>query len=276
VTGLGSAPFGSSRFGGAGELVIRGAVAIGLHEVLVDFDRRPMALDRGAYDSATNPRNWAITPVDPTLGGAPPRSPVPTRELAVIGVDYDDFTAPTQVIVATDLAMEPQVFYDITAQPLIKGAACEDLVDRVTWRVLARRAPRAAALPSAYYVDRYRDLHITADGVVQDPNGDIALHGGLEALRKRVLRRVTTALGSFAMLPDYGTELRIKSTIRRGDLQALANTVTSQVMQEPDVLRASAVVRLMAAGVVLVDVSVTRRDNLDQTFYFDFPVGGAA
>lgn len=276
MSGFGTAPFGTSRFGGIGELVIRGAVAIGIHEVLVDFDKTPMALDRGAFDSATNPKNWTLVPVDPTRGSAPPRSPVPTHELVVIGVDYDDFTAPTQVLVTTDLPMEPLVFYNLTAQPSIKGAACEDLVDQVVWRVLSRRAPRVPTLPSAYYVDRYRDIHTTADGFVLDPNGDIALHGGVDGLRKRILRRVTTGLGAFVMLPAYGTAVRIKSTIHRGDLQSLANSISAQIVKEPDVLRASAVVRLLTAGVVHVDITATRRDNLDQTFYFDFPVGGAA
>jgi hypothetical protein len=276
VSALGTAPFGTARVGGVGELVIRGAVAIGLHEVLVDFDKTPMALDHGAFDSATNPKNWTLVPVDPTRGSATPRSPVPTYALAVIGVDYDDFTAPTQVVITTDLAMEPLVFYDLTAQPSIKGAGCEDLVDQVTWRVLSRRAPRTPALPSAYYVDRYRDIHTTADGLVLEPNGDMALHGGVDGLRKRILRRVTTALGAFVMLPAYGTAVRIKSTIHRGDLQSLANSISAQIIKEPDVLRASAVVRLLATGIVHVDIAVTRRDNLDQTFFFDFPVGGAA
>jgi len=273
---FGTAPFGTSRFGGAGEIVIRGAVAVSVREVLVDFDKRPSALLPDAFDSATNPKNWAIAAVDPTIGTATPPTPVPTYQPTVIGVSYDDFNAPTQVLVGVDLDMEPFVLYDLTAQPALKGAECEELVDQVTWRVTSRRRATPAMQPSAYYLDRYRDFHTDGDGFVLDPNQDIALHGGLDGLRKRVLRRVTTGLGAFVMLDGYGTMPKIKSTIRRGDLQSLANAIFEQLVQEPDVLQASAVVRLAGAPqVVQVEVSVARREGLDQFFFFDFPVGAA-
>ena len=273
MTGLGEAPFGTSRMGGLGEIVIRGAVAITTHDILVDFDRDPSALDIGGFESATNPKNWVIVPVDPTLGSAKPSTPVPTYAPTVIGVGYDD-SLPTQVLVGVDLAMEVGVLYDLTAQPAIEGALCEELVDETTWRVSARHRKRVAATAPPALLDRYQDFRTDASGAVITPAGDIATFGGIDGLRMRILRRITTALGGFVMLQGYGTNVRLKSNLRASDAQSLANAITRQVSLEPDVQQGGAVVRLVqdvADQVVEVTVTVSRREGKDINFLYQFP-----
>lgn len=272
MTGLGQTPFGSARFGGLGQMVIRGAVAITTHEVLVDFDKAPQTLDSGGYESASNPKNWAIAAVDPTRGGARPATPVPTYAPTVIGVGFDD-AFPKQVRVGVDLPLEVGVFYDLTAQPAIEGAACETLTDERTWRVLARHRTRVSPVPRSL-LDRYTDLRTTPDGAVITAAGDLDSFGGLEALQLRILRRITTALGGFVMLVGYGVDVQIKSTLRPGDVQALANAITAQLTQEPDVQQGSAVVRLVEANgvdVVAVTITVSRREGRDRTIIYEFP-----
>lgn len=272
MTALGQAPFGTSRFGGAGQIVIRGAVAITLNEVLVDFDRQPQAFDRGGYESATNPKNWALVAVDPTIGTAKPPTPVPTYTPAVIAVDTDDLF-PTQVRVATDLPMEPGVVYELTAQPAIRGAACEVLVDETTWPVLARRAPRRPTV-SVYYVDRYRDFATSGGRLVLADSGDIDTASGLDSLKIRLYRRITTALGGFVMITGYGVDLRLKELLRPGEIQSIANAITAQVAEEPDVERGSATVSIVdvnSVTVVRVSIAVARREGADLVFVYDFP-----
>jgi hypothetical protein len=276
MTGLGQAPFGTARFGGLGEMVIRGAVAITTHEVLVDFDKTPQALDSGGYESATNPKNWTIAAVDPTRGGARPATPVPTYAPAVIAVDYDD-AQPNQVLVATDLPLEAGVSYDVTAQPALRGADCETLVDERTWRVAARRAPRRPTI-SVYYVDRYRDFATSGGRLVLTESGDIDTASDVDALKIRLFRRIATALGGFVMLTGYGVDLRLKELIRSGEIQAIANAVTAQVGQEPDVERGSAVVSLVDSGgvtIMQVAIAVVRREGADLVFVYDFPYSEA-
>jgi hypothetical protein len=268
VTALGEAPFGTARFGGGGQIVIRGAVALTTHEILVDFDKAPQALDSGGYESATNPKNWAIAAVDPTIGTARPPSPVPSYAPTVIGIAYDD-DLPTQVLVGTDLPMEMGVAYDLIAQPSMRGADCETLVDERTWRVSSRRRPRVSPV-SAALLDRYQDFHTTADGAVITPAGDIGTFGGVEALKMRILRRITTALGGFVALTGYGVNVRLKSVLRPGDAQALANAITRQLALEPDVLQGSAVVRV-ADAIVEITISVARREGKDVTYLYEFP-----
>jgi hypothetical protein len=276
MTALGQTPFGTSRFGGAGQIVIRGALPISRHQVLVDFDKPPQAFDRGGYESATNPKNWALAAVDPTVGTATPPTPVPTYAPAVIAVDHDD-ALPMQVVLYTDLPMEAGVYYDVTAQPALRGAACETLVDATTWRVLARRAPRRPTV-SVYYVDRYRDLATSGGRIVLTESGDIDTASGVDALKIRLYRRITTALGGFVMLTGYGVDLRLKDIMRPGEVQAIANAITAQLGQEPDVERGSATVAIVDVGgatVLRVSISVVRREGADHVFVYDFPYSEA-
>jgi hypothetical protein len=90
--------------------------------------------------------------------------------------------------------------------------------------------------------------------------GDFGLDKSLEAsLRKRVLRRVTTAAGGFFHLPDYGAGQKIKGLLTVDAVDRLRARIRAQILQEPDVLEAVVVLALAAGttGTVLATIRVT-------------------
>lgn len=291
MTAFGLRPFGTeSPFGGPGSIAILGAVAIGTHEILVDFDVIPETFDPEGQRSATNTANWTLTPVDPRVASTadptvlynPNRLPVPSREPIIIEADWDR-DAPTQIIIAVDSALERGVEYDLEIQPLVEGYDCETLVGVTTWRfgTVGQGPPRRARI---LQLDRYRDW--ANDFFPTDPaqpestwritsNRDIALHDGIDSLRKRIFRRLLSALNSFSHLIGYGTDLRVKSLLRSGEVQRLANAIPEQIRQEPDVRSCACTVEQdevnSDGSIVVITIYVVRNDSREIKYVFEFP-----
>lgn len=71
-----------------------------------------------------------------------------------------------------------------------------------------------------------------------DETGDLAYDEGLVSYKKRVFRRLTTPLGRYLHLPNYGVTIyqRIKQLARPGLVQSLAAEAEQQIRQEPETL----------------------------------------
>lgn len=84
--------------------------------------------------------------------------------------------------------------------------------------------------------------------------GDFALDNRLQSLRKRIMRRMSTARDGFSLLPGYGLSQPEKGLVRPSELEALAAETKAQVEREPEVIRAVVSVRQLrnAPNVVLV------------------------
>lgn len=69
-----------------------------------------------------------------------------------------------------------------------------------------------------------------------DETGDIATDEGLISYKKRVFRRLSTDLGAFLHLPNYGVTIRrrVKQLGRPGLIQQLSAEAESQILQEPE------------------------------------------
>jgi hypothetical protein len=291
VSLFGLRPFGTeSPFGGPGSIAIIGATSIGTHEILVDFDQTPETFDPAGQRSATNTDNWTLTAIDPRIESTadptvlynPDRLPVPTRDPLLIAADWSRL-APTQIILAVDSALERGVEYDLEIQPVVEGDACEALAGVTTWRFGAvgqGPPPRARIIQ----LDRYRDwanefFPSRADQPESTwtitSNRDIALHDGIDSLRKRIFRRLLSALNAFSHLVGYGTDLRIKSILRPSDVQRLANAIPEQVRQEPDVRTAACTIvqdeTNSDGSLLIVTVYVVRNDSRETQYLFEFP-----
>lgn len=87
--------------------------------------------------------------------------------------------------------------------------------------------------------------------------GDFGLDNRLQNLRKRILRRLSTFRGGFALLPGYGAAQGVKDLLLPGTLQTLAAEIQAQIKREPEV---SAVrVRVVQTALNVVNVMVSAR-----------------
>lgn len=73
---------------------------------------------------------------------------------------------------------------------------------------------------------------------VIDADGDLRQDEGKTGLRKRVIRRLTTAVGGFFHLPEYGVDLELKRLITPDRAVRIAARARAQLLQEPDVAAA--------------------------------------
>lgn len=71
--------------------------------------------------------------------------------------------------------------------------------------------------------------------LASDETGDVALWGKVESLHAWVERMVTTSLGEFRGLDDFGRTVQPKRTYSQGQLLAEAARLKSAILQHPDV-----------------------------------------
>ena len=290
---FGLAPFGTGNgpFGGPGVITIVGVLPVAANELIAVFDKRPTADDPGAFDSSTNLKNWTLTPIDPTIESTTVPGQtyvekgkiVPTRTQLFADAFQDDDDG-TQIHLTLDSRLEDGVVYELEALPAIIGEDCETLVGPTAFEFIGLR-PGPSRRARFVQEDRFRDWD--NDFFPADPkqpagtwrledSGDIGLQNADKSLRKRILRRILTNPNGFKHLDNYGTNTRIKSLIRTGQVQALANAVQQQVALEPDVAAAAATARIAnisgAGAVVALEVFVQRKDSRDSRFLFEFPL----
>lgn len=296
MSNFGIKPFGEDgAFGGPGLITILGLLTSADNELIVVFDREPLADDPGGFDSVTNVKNWVLSAVDPRIvSTADPTvlyleagDVVPSLFPSIQSAYLDD-EDETQLHLVTDANLEHGVRYQLEAQPPIRGVACEELAGPTTVEIRGLKAGEPAR-PRFVQQDLYRDLayeFFPRDRTTPVLNyrltaaGDLALHGADESLRKRIMRRLQTRPGAFAHLPGYGLVAGVKRLGRSGELQRLANAAADQARQEPDVEAAAASIELIADDqgrqVVQVRLRVKPVAREQRVLLFEQPIQRAA
>lgn len=267
-----------------------GVVPYRVNELLVYLDKVPVSDDPESFESATNINNWTIVPFDPSIPSAEnPDKPFLDKrdriatyqpEIGRAFVDEDD---DKQIHLRFNTPLEDRVQYDVTPSG-IRTVNC-DFIDGATKRVRAL-VRGLGSRPRITTEDVFRDfdLQFFPRDASQpestwriDSTGDIGIQSADESLKKRIYRRIMTKPGGFSHLgDDYGTRVDIKTLIRSGALQSLANRVAEQARSEPDVSEASCEVRLTfgSSGEAIVNilVSVARTDRRLSRFTISIPV----
>lgn len=243
--GFGTTNFGVGNFGvggGVSSFTVVRAQAVALNAVRVTFSEQPRAFDPVADDDALKPSNWTLEARDPITA---------TIRLAqFVEQDPDNVLA---VIVRFDGNLDSNALYRIIAADTMESNAgvLIDAIQRFA-DFVALLLPRAfAALTPQGFIDianpqTRRDAPRSDTPLANyQPTaaGTLALDTGVPNLRKRILRRITTGLGTFQHLPEYGLDPGLKTNLTPGNLRNLQIRGQQQVLQEPDVRKARVTVR---------------------------------
>lgn len=293
---FGLLPFGNvAPWGGAGTISLITIIAIGTNELVAFFTSAPKCKDPLGFRDARNPLYWSIAPVDPVAIGIngevvpEPGKPRPRPPALWIGRCFRDPEDPTQVHIVTVPQLQTGVQYDVGIGP-VRGAACEEFSGLATFRVAARNRPAPSSSRIAA-IDTYRDFAnpvfeldrrtgqlVPGRGFWQyDETGEIVLDDAAGSLKKRVLRRITTLLGGFAHLPNYGVPPSLGTLARGDDIQALALRLQEQIRQEPDVRNAGVTVRAettASGGILRFEITVQQRSIGEVSFQVQVPLVG--
>lgn len=273
--GWGGARWGASSWGGAEseDLRLLQAVAIRENAVRLTFSAPPAFDGLLTPNDASNPARYSVTAVAGTEG----LDQLPVRavralvaELVVeagaagtlidLYVDRPFSPWPARYYVAcnnlatlgTQLPLDPSAsFREFQG---VRGAYSPNTAEApVPLRDVANpqtRGDAASSLPTS------SSLVLGAYAI--DDTGDYAMDEGLANLRKRILRRLVTARGAFAFLPDYG--VGVAQNLKRLNAAAVRNQLAEearrQILLEPDVAACSVAVVQRAVNLVVFVILV--------------------
>lgn len=227
-TGFGAIPFGGASFAFDTLPLVFVQLAANLVAATVSGDE----------DAKLKTQNWTVTPLDPD---GHPR--LVQSAQAVTELNANGFEIPQLVLVQlpiTLLSIDGVLTYgkryrisyggadfDFTAMKAAASAAPPDvrIDDGFIWDIANPYLPRDALVltgPLGTY-------QVTAAG---DYGTD---KSGEAGLRKRIMRRVNAAAGSYFHLLGYGVGVRIKGLLSVDTLRRLSTRIRAQVLQEPEV-----------------------------------------
>lgn len=248
--GEGFEPWGDP-YGVGGPLKVVRARAVEAQTVRIVFDEPPRALVRSATNDALNPLNYQVA-IIAGEGTAP----------HVVGVKKDLVPAPaaavvedpeTGVDVQVDRPLVIGVEYRIRAFNLVaKAGGALGTPDSANFQgILDIAQVRSPERPDEFSDFKFDAFATDNSAYIFNDAGDIAVHRGIENIRKRVLRRVTTPKNAYRHLPGYGTSFAAhKAPMSVSNLAPLKQDMLAQVRSEPDVLDASIQLQLTGLGVL--------------------------
>jgi hypothetical protein len=274
-------PFGGGPFGTAtaDTLGLTGAVrALTANQVVVEFTGEIGLPNPTNPDSPLNPSNWVLVALDPNAV---------VRLVQDVQL-VDETTLPTlldQVPQLVSVALPAfLVSFDgvltegapyrlelVTEDTELSGCGCAEFVALV----LEREARQTDERDSDGVLRDIANPPVARDALRFPPRlgtyqvtetGDLGLDkSSASGLRKRILRRITTATGEFFHLPDYGVAPGLKKLVTLDSLQRLQARITAQVLREPEVAQVQvSVVRVPGfPEVVSVNVRAKTQDGQD-------------
>lgn len=226
---VGSGPLGSAQLGGL-------FAAVAVDATTIDVATIPLA-----SPFLLDPLRWTVVPVG--LGDA-------QVVTAVVEVTSGVLWRLTVDPGLTLGELEYLVAFDDAGTGLSIGSGCLSVA------VTSPEAAPVFPVPATQVTRQPYDIanpYLVRDAGIIDPpplgqmqindRGDYALDNRLEGLRKRIMRRISTARGGFALLPGYGFGQPIKGTVRPAELKRMAADAKAQVEREPEVIRAQVLVQ---------------------------------
>lgn len=228
---IGGGTFGSTPFGtmGAGLTV---ATQVSMTSVRVDFFQvpAPQILSAVRANDALRASNWTLEVLEP-FGAFTPLVQTVTQ------------ADEKSVEVFTDVSLTPGTRYKISTTAL-NTLGQPLLCPEASFRTFDRRVIE---------LGEFTDLanpYLVSDAPIVDPpplgtnqitdRGDLALDSGRSYLRKRVFRRISTELGGFYHLPNYGLAEPLKGMSTPDAVRRYRKQAENQIKREPDVKRVRA------------------------------------
>lgn len=266
ILGWGLGPYGWVGWGVSApsdKLILLSAEAIRENCVRLNFNQVLAYTDvRGLVDAA-DPENYAIEPVEGTIGedGLPARPVFPVlveqttdpfvngrsidvwldRRLSPYPAQYRAFARRSVAANGVPLLNESAFFFGVNWQPPTPANAIAPATD------FANPGYESSAIPGSTQI---LGVYPTTS------QGDYATDRDLVSYKKRIIRRITTRRGRFAHLPNYGVGLldQIKQLAKPSVRQTIAAEAEAQIREEPETIN--------------VQVTITAHSTASGLFFF--------
>jgi hypothetical protein len=251
MAGWGTGSWGTSPWGtGAGAstaLSVSYAFASAQNRVTVALTAEPAHVNAAAPGDALNPATWTLTRLDTAAS------------FTILSVAEVATTTNGYELTTLEPLGDLSVTHRVTAVALVDvagNAAVPPL--SADFNGILAQAGGDAPTPADDVVD-LRYYHVSRNPIGGTLNigsdGDYQVMGGVELVRKLIIRRLTTQPGEFFHIPDYGFPYSPKDVVRPVQLIKLKASLRETILLEPEVIDAGVALTLdAAAGVLTVDV----------------------
>lgn len=245
------------------------ATPINSNTIRVFLTREPRHFSPLAIDDALRRTNWTVILVLPKVD---PRVDEPEIEQVENPLPAADYLATLGIVEpeawSVDIRLARRIVaserYEVTVSAAVltpDGSAVDPAEDSAITPGRIGFRGRRSLRPPATRTESVDLKYDTFTGVYQlDPRLDIDTHGGDEALRKRIIRRIVSTPGGFRHLEDYGAGMRVKELMNQTEVAGTRARILEQVKREEEVLRASVDVRF-GGGVLFISVTVKARSG---------------
>jgi hypothetical protein len=190
------------------------------------------------------------------LEPADPRDCLSLSAWTVIGarlarvLSADEGTAtPSTLLLELDADPQPGATISVGLAPLARSAfgqpTATDALTVIALELVGIATQRAGVLGA--------DLALP---LVAGPGGDLDLAGQLEALLGEIGREVTTPLGAFAHLPDFGEDASPKRTYSQAEVAQKAARIAAELRKNPSVKSAQVTGRKIPPHLLRFDIEV--------------------
>ncbi len=245
-------PYGGGPFGTAtaDTLGLTGEVrALTANQVVASYTGDPGLPNPANPASPLNPGNWTLLAIDPVTATVRLVQDVQLVTEDTLPTLIDDLPQLGSVVlpvflVSFDGVLTPGATYRLvldTEGTETSGCECAEF-DAL---LIRRDALESDTRDDEGFIRDIANPFLSRDALQFPPKlgtyqvtdtGDLGLDkSGVSGLRKRILRRVSTALGEFFHMPGYGVALGIKKLLTLDQMQRLQARVTAQVLKEPEV-----------------------------------------
>jgi hypothetical protein len=250
--------------------------------IKVGFSTKPIATGLDDLGDALDARNYGVTASGVDGSGAPARA----VNVIAVALDPDPSGQFVQVTLDRPMSTYPAV-YNVAAFDLLdvndnainiflNSASCSG-----AGRVIVPATPeiilpnRDIANPQTLAAATQAGTDPTKLGTYQvNPSGDYAHDYGLESLKKRIFRRLTTRKGAFTHAPTYGVGLpdQVKQLASSSVRQRLCNDAQQQILLEPEVQKVSVRIDEQNATLGVFRFVILVQTSTGLSARFDVPV----
>lgn len=269
--GFGAGPFGAMAFGSGGGVSIAAAVQLTRNSIRLNISGPVPVFNPGDVRDALYDRGYSLELYNVPLGMPPAHVP---------RVVFVERVGEGAVTIYTDAPLDgPGVVYRLIGSTDVFGA-----VPVSARSALFRTFGDSSLVREERARSRTFDLANVQAGaagpgeeqqlgtLVTDTDGDFQNDAGVANLKKRVIRRVTTRLGSYQHAPGYGLRVPLKGLVTPAGLRDLQQQALQQIALEPGVTAVRVSVTEPSPGVVLIGIEVDA-DGLSFGVDVELPLG---
>lgn len=246
------------------------ASAIQNNIIDVDFNKVPMAINPNGLNDVLNPSNWLLVdannkkisiasisvPVFSNLikdnGGIPQ------------GANSTNVKNGLSVFITTAGALLSNMTYTLTAFSNIYSSLSIPISGTLVWTFYGIYATEAMTfLKNLIGNDLSYDF--ISNDITATSDGDWDVMTGIPQIKKKILRRLTTPLGGFFHLPNFGVAIPSKTLLTPSKVLKLQKDLQRQILQEIGVTGAAVTVSQNANGILSANATVQTKTTTFET-----------